>query len=99
MTFPVILAVGVGIKLPEKTIPPNGEMKAGTFGVEFLVIVSSKRIIVNLKTPEDAAAAAAFGGGVRLMRGSKISVLRSQPNFIQGRFKYIAQYNGRIIRN
>ena len=39
----------IGIKLPEKKIPPNGETKAGTFGAEALVIVPSKRIIVNFR--------------------------------------------------
>jgi len=47
LTFSLIIAEGVGIKLLEKTIPPNGEMKAGTVGVEYLIILSSKPIIVN----------------------------------------------------
>ncbi len=49
-------------------MPPSGEMKAGTFGVESPAIVSSKQIIVNFRgsrgfrSPGSIWAVYRFGG-------------------------------------
>jgi hypothetical protein len=47
LTFFLIIAGAAGIKLLKKTMPPNSEMRAGMVGVDCLVILPSKSIIVN----------------------------------------------------
>ena len=68
-------------------------MTAGDFGVEFIVIVSSKGIIVNLKTPEDSAALTAFGGDICLVGLSEHFIFRSLPDFFYIGFENVAQNN------
>jgi hypothetical protein len=44
----------VGTKLLKKTMLPNGEMRAGMVSADYLVILSSKSLIVNFCASEES---------------------------------------------